>query len=69
MHYLLLSLLLSLSLSYTRLDPSSYSNMDEVVTSHLDLDLSVDFDNKRVTGISVLHMRTIKDITMIDLDF
>ena len=55
MRYVLLLVVLAgcATKDYTAPDPHSYSNFDQVVTKHLDLDLTVDFNKKELRGTAV----------------
>ena len=57
----LILLISSVSAIYNSQDSSTYSNIDEVVSSHLSLDIAVDFNRKVFEGVSIITMQTIKD--------
>lgn len=42
-------------------DSHTYSNVDEIRTTHIDLELDVNFDNKRIYGVARHEMKRIKD--------
>ena len=50
------------------MDKSSYGNMDEIITKHIDLNVRVDFLNKELVGWVILRMERLKSIDRIDLD-
>ena len=50
------------------MDKSSYGNMDEIITKHIDLNVRVDFLNKEFVGWVILRMERLKSIDRIDLD-
>ena len=53
----------------TRPDPTSFCNFTEVTTSHLDLNLKIDFSTKTISGHVDLHMKSlIPDLTQINID-
>ena len=52
----------------TGLDPHSFSHPEEVAVRHLDLDLSVDFAQKRLSGSAALDVQTSPDATTLVLD-
>ncbi|MBI2429785.1 MAG: hypothetical protein HYV29_13520 [Ignavibacteriales bacterium] len=41
-------------------DPHSFANTDEIVVTHLDLDLSVNFDSKTLSGKATLDVENKK---------
>lgn len=51
-----------------KLDPHSYSNHHEVVTTHMNLDLNVNFENKQIEGKASLKIenRTQTDSIILD---
>jgi leukotriene-A4 hydrolase len=49
-------------------DKFSVSQPSEVTTEHLDLDLTVDFPNRRLQGSATLHIRNITGTTSLRLD-
>lgn len=52
-----------------RPDPTSFSNFTEVTTSHIDLNLKIDFSKKIICGHADLHMKSLtSDLTQINLD-
>ena len=51
------------------IDPSSYANIEEVVTTNLYLDIDVDFEKQQFVGDVYLNMRSIKDINSVFLDY
>eukprot|EP01059_Diplonema_ambulator_P034176 TRINITY_DN752_c0_g1_i5.p1 TRINITY_DN752_c0_g1~~TRINITY_DN752_c0_g1_i5.p1 ORF type:complete len:617 (+),score=171.27 TRINITY_DN752_c0_g1_i5:61-1911(+) len=55
-------------LRQTRGDPSTYSNIDEVVVKHMSLDWNVDFLLQEVQGSVVLTVEALKDTDKIVLD-
>ena len=57
----LILLISSVSAIYNSQDSSTYSNIDEVVSSHLSLDITVDFNRKVFEGVTIITMKTIKD--------
>ena len=62
--YFLLILVLSVSAcSRDKYDPShdyfSFANTDQVVTRHIDLDLTADFSASQLRGSAILHMRLV----------
>lgn len=42
-------------------DKHTYSNVDEIRTTHIDLELDVNFENKRIYGVARHEMRRLKD--------
>ena len=52
-------LLASTGAMYNSKDPSTYANIDQVVTDHIKLDFTVDFDAKVFDGHVILSMRTV----------
>lgn len=65
-----MTIVLSVALAMaTQVDPSSYANLDEVLTTHIDLDLEVDFLKKSLSGSVELHMRALKRVSRVDLDY
>lgn len=44
----------------SRTDPTSFSNPDEVVVTHLDLDLVIHFDRKTLSGTVHLSLERVK---------
>ncbi len=58
-----LCLVYSLAVGSTKLEPSkdyhSYANTDEVIITHLDLDLKVDFEKRRLKGHVELDIKTL----------
>ena len=40
-------------------DPSSYANIDEVITEHISMDFEVDFVSSTFNGSVMLNMKTI----------
>uniref|UniRef100_A0A182VM67 Leukotriene A(4) hydrolase n=2 Tax=Anopheles merus TaxID=30066 RepID=A0A182VM67_ANOME len=51
------------------LDPSSYSNAQELIIRHVDLDWTVNFDKSTISGIATLHFKlTKKDLEEVFLD-
>jgi leukotriene-A4 hydrolase len=54
---------------YNSKDTSTYSNIDEVITEHVNLDWTVDFDNKLFDGSTILTMRAVAaNVTSVFLD-
>jgi len=49
-------------------DHHTWSNYDQVVTQHLDLDLNVDFARKTIAGKAVLHLKKLKPTDSLVLD-
>jgi len=49
-------------------DPHSFSNPDEAVTRHLDLDLEVDFDKHVISGVASYHISKMKGAKKIVFD-
>ena len=49
-------------------DESTYANIDDIITTHFHLDLTVDFNVKKLYGIITLNMKTLKDTENIILD-
>lgn len=45
----------------TTKDNSTYANIDEVISTHLTLDFSVDFDMKHFSGFVVHKMKVLQD--------
>lgn len=51
------------------LDPSSYSNAQELIIRHVDLDWTVNFDKSTISGTATLHFKlTKKDLEEVFLD-
>jgi len=50
------------------LDASSYANVDEVLTSNIALDLSVDMTNQLVSGTVIHKMKALKPVNTVILD-
>ncbi|KAJ2237855.1 Leucyl aminopeptidase yscIV [Coemansia sp. RSA 1722] len=50
------------------IDPNSQSNLDEVTTSHVHLDVAVDFDAKVLRGTATLEMQALKPAEEVVLD-
>lgn len=51
------------------LDPSSYSNTDELTLYHVDIDWTVSFEKSTLSGSALLHFKTLKhDLEEIFLD-
>ena len=44
-----------------KVDPSTYANIDEAATSHIDLNFAVDFDRQVFTGKVTHTMNLFKD--------
>ena len=42
-------------------DNSTYANIDEVVSNHISLDFTVDFDSRKFIGNSTIHLTSHKD--------
>jgi leukotriene-A4 hydrolase len=54
---------------YNSKDPSTYSNIDEVITEHVNLDWTVDFENRLFDGSTILTMKALtEDVTSVFLD-
>ena len=52
------------------MDPSSYSNCDEIQTEHFQLDIELDFDYSIFIGTITLNMTAVKDnVTQVILDY
>jgi aminopeptidase N len=50
-------------------DSSTYSNIDEVITNHINLDFAVDFNTSTFDGQVILTMETIaENVTSVFLD-
>jgi len=49
-------------------DPTSLANINEVRISHLDLDLTVDFNGQVLSGNATLHLDNMKDTDVLILD-
>jgi len=50
-------------------DPHSYARPNEITVRHLQLDLTVDFDDRRLSGLATLHLdRASDDATTLVLD-
>jgi hypothetical protein len=49
-------------------DPSTVSNINEVRTTHIDLNLKVDFEHKILDGTVTLKLTSITDIDKVILD-
>lgn len=43
------------------LDSSTYANIEEVITEHINLDFTVDFDASTFDGNVILTMKTVSD--------
>ena len=56
-----LCLLLAATAQYNSYDPSSYANLDEVRTTHLNLSIAVEFDNRLFDGTVMHTMRAMQD--------
>lgn len=50
------------------LDSNTYANLDFVRTQHFDLQLRVDFDKKMLSGIQIMQMNAIQDVSEVVLD-
>ncbi|KAJ1803087.1 Leucyl aminopeptidase yscIV, partial [Coemansia sp. RSA 2598] len=50
------------------IDPNSQSNLDEVTTSHVHLDVAVDFDAKVLRGTAALQMQALRATQEVVLD-
>lgn len=51
------------------IDPSTYANIDEVITTNLYLDFAVDFDKQQFIGDVTLNLHAIKDTHSVFLDY
>ena len=49
-------------------DPTSFSNFDEIVIEHIDLDLKVDFASKKLSGSALLRLKARKSTRQLVLD-
>lgn len=49
------------SIQEEKADPHSYSNIDEIHTTHLNLELDVNFENKTIYGVARHTMENLKD--------
>src|SRR3990172_4676705 len=49
-------------------DPHSFARPDEAVVKHLDLNLTVDFTTKQLSGFAVLHIENKKGVRTLHLD-
>ena len=67
---LLLMLIQAITLEDTSLDPSSHANTNEITTTNISLDMTVDFLSKQMINcISILSMRSLKNgISQVILD-
>lgn len=51
------------------MDPSTYANIDDIRTTHLNLDIFVDFDNKSFIGNVTHDMTCIKNTSNAVFDY
>jgi leukotriene-A4 hydrolase len=52
----------------TQLDPHSFARPEEAMIKHIDLDLHVNFTNKKLTGLATLHFEKAPGTTRLMLD-
>ena len=53
---ILLLVILAVAFATVVYDDATYANINEIVTTHFDLKVTLDFDNQKMVGTQVLHM-------------
>ncbi len=52
------------------MDPNSYTNCDEMLTTHFHLNFTVDFDKESLIGSNTITVKALKDsVTTLILDY
>ena len=54
---ILLLLILAVAYATVVYDDATYANINEIVTTHFDLKVTLDFDNQKMVGIQKLYMQ------------
>ncbi|KAL4472942.1 hypothetical protein ABPG72_020636 [Tetrahymena utriculariae] len=62
------STLLKPPTQFNKSDISSLANIDSVVCTHHDINLTIEFDNKRLSGSITYHLQVLQSISEVDLD-
>lgn len=51
-------------------DPNSYANCDQIFTTHVHLEIKVDFNQSSIIGSNTLNMKALADgVSIVVLDF
>ncbi|KAL4441949.1 hypothetical protein ABPG74_003700 [Tetrahymena malaccensis] len=62
------STLLKPPTQFNKSDISSLANIDSVVCTHHDINLTIEFDNKRLSGSITYHLKVLQNTSEVDLD-
>jgi len=65
---LMVGLVVSDTPTPSTIDPSTYANIDQIVTNHYNLDWFIDFDDEAIKGTITHYMKTIDDTTQVIFD-